>query len=144
MRKEMTSPNIQADQAAFRAAGEQGHDLCLAEKLIMEEVIKELLVNLKKYREAPTLENKALVFDDIVDSVYVLMNLANDLDVPFEAGWQEVHRANMDKFRAGLVKNAAGKVMKPKDWKPPQMWDVLFEYESKKSSEDGTGQLKLF
>lgn len=140
----MTSPNIQADQAAFRAAGEQGHDLYLAEKLIMEEVGQELLPNLKKYREAPTLENKALVFDDIVDSVYVLMNLANDLDIPFEAGWQEVHRANMDKFRAGLVKNTAGKVMKPTDWKPPQMWDVLFEYESKKSSEDGTGQLKLF
>lgn len=140
----MTSPNIQADQAAFRAAGEQGHDLYLAEKLIMEEVGQELLPNLAKYREAPTLENKALVFDDIVDSVYVLMNLANDLDIPFEEGWKEVHRANMDKFRLGLVKNSAGKVLKPKNWRPPQMWDVLFAYESKKSSEDGTGQLKLF
>lgn len=140
----MTSPNIQADQKLFREAGEQGHNLILAEKLIVEEVNEELLVNLKRYRESPTLENKALVFDDIVDSVYVLMNLANDLDVPFEAGWREVQRANLDKFRLGLIKNAAGKVMKPADWKPPQMWDVLFAYESNKSSKDGTGQLNLF
>lgn len=131
----MTSPNIQADQAAFRAAGEQGHDLYLAEKLIMEEVGQELLPNLRKYREAPTLENKAQVFDDIIDSVYVLMNLANDLDIPFEAGWKEVHKANMDKFSEGLVKSPTGKVLKPKNWRPPQMWDVLFKHESKKSSE---------
>jgi len=137
----MTSPNIQKDQAAFRLAGKQGSDLYLAEKLIMEEVGQELLPNLRKFQEAPTIENKALVFDDIVDSVYVLMNLANDLDIPFEAGWQEVHRANMDTFRNGLIKNSAGKVMKPLDWKPPQMWDVLFKHISEKSPD---GQLNLF
>jgi len=132
----MTSRDMQADQATFRKTAEQGVDLHLSMKLIMEEVGQELIPHLQKFMESPTLENKVAVFDDVIDSLYVLMDLANAMNLPIAEGWQEVHRANMAKFSKGLIKNSAGKVMKPEGWQPPNLWDVLYKHES--------GQLELF
>jgi predicted HAD superfamily Cof-like phosphohydrolase len=43
--------------------------------------------------------------------------------------WAEVHRSNMDKFPGGRATlNAAGKVVKPANWKAPDILGVLLKH----------------
>lgn len=106
--------------------------LGLAEKLIQEEVNLELLPALRKYVANPSLENLTEVFDGVVDSVYVLYQLANALDLPFDAGFDEVHYSNMAKVHPdGTVKRREdGKVLKPEGWKPPNLHSILLDWQT--------------
>lgn len=104
----------------------------LAESLITEEVLNETLPALRAYCANPSLENKALLADGIVDSVYVLLHTANSLDIPFDLIWEEVHKSNMAKVNTdGTVsRREDGKVLKPEGWKPPNVFGVLMEWET--------------
>jgi len=108
-------------------------DTNLAWGLIDEEVNKELFPALFKYNAANTLENKAELADAIVDSVYVLFQLARSIDIPFMACWDEVHKSNMAKMTGGkVVRRSDGKILKPEGWTPPNLWQVLHNYETGK------------
>lgn len=103
----------------------------LAAKLIQEEVNEEMLPALEKYKKHPTLENLVELFDGIIDSVYVIFQLSNALELPFDEGFKEVQRSNMDKAPGGIVRRREdGKVLKPEGWKPPNLWDILYKWET--------------
>ncbi|MDH6282856.1 hypothetical protein [Prescottella agglutinans] len=58
--------------------------------------------------------------------IFNLMQFARDLNLPTSTLWAEVHRSNMDKRTGGRVlKNKAGKVMKPQGWEPPNLTAIL-------------------
>lgn len=130
-------PNLQQDQALFREIGGAPAGLELCWKLIDEEVNGELASNIKQLIANNTIEIRAKVLDDIVDSVYVLLNLCNALDLPFYAGWKEVQKANMAKFPGGkVIRREDGKILKPANWQAPNMWRVVYDYETKKEYAD--------
>lgn len=80
----------------------------LAIKLIEEEVVKELLVNLVRLRSTYSPELMALVLDDIVDSIYVIQWTTIALNLPFNAAWKAVQSANMAKFPIHKACNGKG------------------------------------
>lgn len=70
-------------------------------------------------------------FDGLLDLVYVSMGTAYLMGLPFPEGWRRVHNANMQKERADgpsdprSKRNSTFDVVKPVDWKPPYLKDLL-------------------
>lgn len=104
--------------------------IILAENLIYEEAVKELLPAIKKWLEHPSLENLTEVVDGGVDTVYVVFQLFNAIGLPFDVLFDEVHRSNMAKVHPdGTVKRREdGKVLKPDGWQPPNLHAILLEW----------------
>jgi predicted HAD superfamily Cof-like phosphohydrolase len=69
------------------------------------------------------------LFDAGVDSIYVILQLMYQLDLPVLEGFIEVHASNLEKLQRGengqLLKRADGKLLKPADWQPPNLMAVL-------------------
>jgi predicted HAD superfamily Cof-like phosphohydrolase len=66
------------------------------------------------------------VADALVDITYLVVGMGVEMGLPLPEVWQEVQRANMDKFPDGKVlRREDGKVMKPEGWKPPDVRSVL-------------------
>lgn len=63
-----------------------------------------------------------------IESLYgeLLVLTISIFDLPIDELWQEVHTSNMSK-RTGskVLKNQAGKVLKPPTWQPPKIDDIL-------------------
>jgi hypothetical protein len=99
----------------------------MGSNLIIEEVKKELLPALIKYSAAPSLENLVEVADGLVDSVVVIMGLANQLGLPWQEMWNEVHRSNMSKLGEDgrPIKRADGKFLKGPNYSPPDLHSIL-------------------
>ena len=70
-------------------------------------------------------ENLEEVADGLADIIYVCIGMALSFGIPLEAVWDEVHRSNMEKV-GGAVR-ADGKILKPKNWKPPAIKNLLKE-----------------
>ena len=94
-----------------------------------------LLEELAEYSQAITKKDTAGALDALVDIVYIALGTAWLFNLPFEKAWKEVQRANMEKIRA---KDTTGKrgtkfdVIKPKNWKPPNI-DQIVEEEIEKN-----------
>lgn len=147
-------------QAEFMKAGRSGEGIDLhafiklAESLINEEVNTELLPAVVELREClqSCMDYEAInpgaalpvdlreqllsiyteVADGIVDSVYVLFQLAHTLHIPFDACYIEVHRSNMSKFVVDpvtseliVVKDANGKILKGPYYSKPQLREII-------------------
>jgi len=69
------------------------------------------------------------IFDALLDLVYVAMGTAQMHHFPWQAGWDEVQRANMTKKRAMTTDDSTRgsllDVYKPQGWKPPDIEGVL-------------------
>lgn len=64
--------------------------------------------------------------DGLADMIYVIVGTALEFGIPLDKVWAEVHRSNMDKFRDGqIVRRADGKILKPLDWKAPDIEGCL-------------------
>lgn len=103
--------------------------VALRKRLIEEEVVKETLAAMDQ-------NDLTAIADGIIDSIVVLIGtgIAYGLDLP--TLWNEIHRSNMMKFKDGITKDAGGKVLKPKDWKPPAVEKLLDEQRSLKEKYD--------
>lgn len=77
------------------------------------------------------------IADAITDSIWVLICMAQCYGIPIEKVWEEVTRSNMAKFPGGAVirRPEDGKIMKPPDWKPPDIKRILEEAGYKKESQ---------
>lgn len=100
----------------------------LRKALIAEEVNAELF---------PSMQSGDMVeiADAIADSIYVLLGTAIAYGIDIRPVWKAVHKANMTKMPYDPVLAAAmlaegkkvpiGKIMKPKDWREPDIAGVL-------------------
>jgi len=112
--------------------------ISLAKTLVAEEYCKELVPALLKFENAPSFENLAEVADGIVDTIYVLCQLARALGVPLDTCWDAVQSANMAKVIDGTVlRRADGKILKPDGWKPPDILKILLKYSNDLSLAEG-------
>lgn len=126
--------------AEFGMGDPQVAPICdLAANLINEEVVRELLPALGKYKANPTLENLVEVADGGIDAIYVIMQLFHMLDLPFSMLFAEVHAANMAKLQRGedgnLKRRADGKILKPEGWKAPEIFKILLEHSNTRAAQ---------
>lgn len=91
------------------------------------EEIRELI-------EGNVKQDLAKVADALVDIVWVALGTAHYAGIPFDALWEEVKRANMEKrpWKEGdpiKPRNALGlEVVKPDGWRPPDIDGVLRKF----------------
>lgn len=89
----------------------------LAERLrfAIEECVEE-------FAEAAGNQDLPGMFDALLDGVYVLKGTAGMLGLPWRAGWDEVHRANMDKeMRIVPGSKRSIDAIKGPGWVPPNI-----------------------
>lgn len=75
-------------------------------------------------------------FDALIDLVYVAMGTAYLMGLPWQQGWDEVHKANMAKVRASepsqSKRGTKYDVIKPDGWTPPDLQKVLDNYNAQR------------
>lgn len=131
------------DQADFMKASRQSVDFLnirqaeLYRRLVEEETqetldaMKELDHALRTpgIRDYTTIVSQ--VADGCIDTIYVCLGLLHSLGVDPDVAWDEVHASNMTKIDPAtgevLKDPNTGKVLKPKDFRPPDMLKVVQE-----------------
>jgi predicted HAD superfamily Cof-like phosphohydrolase len=83
---------------------------------LIEEEILEL-------KEAYRNNDLSSFVDALADSIYVLLGTSVSIGVDLNPIWNEVQRTNMAKIPGNSRKD--GKVLKPKNWDPPDIKDLL-------------------
>jgi predicted HAD superfamily Cof-like phosphohydrolase len=100
----------------------------LAEKTDEKSLrLRLILEELCEYVGAMARHDLVEQFDALLDLAYIIIGTADHQRFPFNAGWTEVHRSNMDKVCGPgrpMLRND-GKVMKPEGWVPPRLAEVL-------------------
>ena len=96
-----------------------------------------MLTRLQLCQEEAAELGRAMADDDLVGCLDALCDmryvadgttLALGLQYVFADAFDEVHRSNMAKLVDGVpVKNEAGRVMKPRDWTPPDLTPILVD-----------------
>lgn len=66
------------------------------------------------------------IADALADSIYVRIGAALAFGIPIHAIWEVVQESNMSKVGGPIRED--GKVMKPSDWKAPDILSVLIAY----------------
>lgn len=90
----------------------------------LEEELNEL-------KEAADNKDPVAVFDALLDLVYVAKGTATIAGLPWEAGWAEVHRSNMDKVPGGRSHRLAKDMVKPRGWVGPRLEHLAVHWEIK-------------
>lgn len=84
---------------------------------------------LDEYKEACEKNDLEGQFDALVDLAYVVLGTAYLQGLPFIAGWDEVHSANMKKIRTenpgDSKRGSSFDVVKPPNWKAPDLAQFL-------------------
>jgi predicted HAD superfamily Cof-like phosphohydrolase len=98
---------------------------------------KKLRIELCKEETSELLEgleqdNLVKIADGAVDSLYVILGTLISYGIDLQPIWNAVQRANMAKEGGG--KRLDGKILKPKNWKHPDIQKLL--------DEQATGQAK--
>jgi predicted HAD superfamily Cof-like phosphohydrolase len=94
--------------------------------------IKFMQEELDEYREAIEAGDMPKAFDALIDLVYVAMGTSVLHGFPWQAGWDEVQRANMTKERATSAEQSKRgttfDVVKPEGWTAPNIEAILEAY----------------
>jgi NTP pyrophosphatase (non-canonical NTP hydrolase) len=95
----------------------------------LDERVRFLQEELDELRAACERQDLAAQADALVDLVYVAKGTALMLGLPWNDLWREVQRSNMAKVRRE-TRHGDHKVgvMKPENWQPPQLADVLTKH----------------
>ena len=91
-------------------------------KRLRIELIKEEMAELVESLEKDNLETIA---DGAADSIYVILGTLVTYGVELQPIWNVIHHANMNKV--GDSKRADGKILKPKNWKHPDIKELIEE-----------------
>lgn len=94
----------------------------------LKERIQFMQEELDEFKDAAIRQDLADQADALVDLVYVAMGTAVMLGLPWQALWDEVQRANMDKVRGVTKRGHPVDVTKPPGWIPPQINDILYAH----------------
>lgn len=116
----------QIDVLKFMEACDQvkcaGHEKKQLAELYMDLITEEYKETLEAFNE----DDLVGIADGLADMVWVIMGLANVLGIPFDDVWREVKNSNMSKCVDGkVIKNEAGKVMKPDTYFPPNIAKII-------------------
>src|SRR4051812_37433278 len=127
------TPSNFADVRAFHEKFELGKDRLPRPGFVSPELTefrtKFMQEELDEFKEAVLQDDLPQAFDALLDLVYVALGTADLMCLPWQSGWDEVQRANMNKVRArraqDSLRGSTFDVVKPKGWTPPQIDKVL-------------------
>jgi len=72
-------------------------------------------------------------FDALIDLVYVTLGFASILSLPWQKGWDLVHKSNMKKERvrnkSESIRKSEYDVIKPNGWQKPDLLRLLRDYD---------------
>lgn len=106
--------DIEAFQERFDLREPATLDWLKSRICFLEEELNEL-------KEAADNKDPVAVFDALLDLVYVAKGTAAIADLPWAAGWAEVHRSNMDKIPGGRSHRLSKDMIKPEGWVGPRL-----------------------
>ena len=66
------------------------------------------------------------ISDALADLIYVAIGMALVYGIPLDEVWDEVQNSNMQKLGGGVRED--GKILKPDDWEPPRIAEVLAKH----------------
>ena len=66
------------------------------------------------------------ISDALADLIYVAIGMALVYGIPLDEVWEEVQNSNMQKLGGGVRED--GKILKPDDWEPPRIAEVLAKH----------------
>ena len=120
--KKPAIPQVRTDLISFRIK-------------FIEEELNEL--------KAAIGENKTDdALDALVDLTYVIIGTAWLFNLPFNAAWKEVHKANMKKVRGRSRCSYYYDCIKPKGWQSPNIQKVIDNYKSKLKERENASKTK--
>jgi predicted HAD superfamily Cof-like phosphohydrolase len=115
----------QIDVKKFMDACEQPSDVGMKSaqaNLYMDLIKEEWQETIDGFEKGDIVE----VADGLADMVWVILGMANTLNIPFDDVWREVKASNMSKCVDGkVIKNEAGKVMKPDTYFKPNLNKIV-------------------
>lgn len=94
------------------------------------EEFKETIDAYNEYLAEPTVEKLGKVIDGLFDSQWVAMGAMLASGTPIRLTWMEGAHTNLSKIDAKtgeVIKDANGKIMKPKGWHEPRFAQILEE-----------------
>lgn len=142
-KRNFKSRDIFYQQAQFMKACGQTVDrynrkqAALYDDLIVEEqdeFASSFVEARQKYNDAYYHHNPSCA-DALIDQIVVLIGFGLSMGWPMKKLWDEVMSSNMAKIdpTTGKVKKRRdGKVLKPKDWQPPNINNILLKHSQKK------------
>ena len=120
----MTNPF--RDQEQFMTACDQTvQGLNLAQFQMYCNLIAEEMGELS---QAMTSDNSVETLDALIDILVVTIGAIHSIGADAEGAWKEVMRTNfakIDRDTGRVLKREDGKVLKPADWKPPELGQYL-------------------
>ncbi len=108
-----------SDRPAWR--GEDVHRLRVA--LIEEE--------LAEFRNAGQAHDLVEIADALADLLYVVYGAAVTYGIDLEPIFREIHRSNMSKGDPEVVRRPDGKVLKARNYSPPNVAELVAEQRSR-------------
>jgi len=121
--------DIQRDVEDFMRSADQpietvpGYAATEQEELYMNLITEEYEELLEAFANKDIVETA----DAVCDIIWVLTGLASTLGIPIESCWNEVRASNKSKVVDGrMIKDGAGKVMKPDGYFRPDLNKVMF------------------
>lgn len=118
--------NVFKDQEKFMLAGDQVVDKCIDSQYSMYlELIKEEVGELQAAIED---EDKVEQLDALIDILVVTVGAIHSMGADGEGAWNEVMATNfakIDPTTGKVIKREDGKILKPDDWKAPELTPFL-------------------
>jgi len=131
--------DVRAFNRKFRLPEDVGSPTLLADTVFLDRY-QYLLEEMHELLRAHHTRDLVGFADALVDLVYYALGTAQFAHLPFDAIWDEVQRANMEKERAAgsddprastgprVQRTSADDVVKPEEWRPPDIEGILLRY----------------
>jgi predicted HAD superfamily Cof-like phosphohydrolase len=102
----------------------------LGDRELIDFRVKFMNEELREFTDAIDIGSITDAFDALIDLTYVVLGTAHMMGLPFQAGWDAVHEANMQKQKASAdgsdsKRGSRFDVIKPEGWQPPDLVKVL-------------------
>jgi predicted HAD superfamily Cof-like phosphohydrolase len=98
----------------------------------VDEATRDLRIRLIReemgeFEKAANDENLIKIADALADLLYVIYGTGVSYGIDLEPIFREVHESNMTKGDPNVLRSTNGKILKAKNWRPPDLQPILEE-----------------
>jgi predicted HAD superfamily Cof-like phosphohydrolase len=97
---------------------------------LVDEATRELRIRLireemREFEKAAYDKNLVKIADALADLLYVIYGTGVSYGIDLEPIFREVHESNISKGDPNVLRTTNGKILKAKNWKPPDLQPIL-------------------